>query len=196
MTPGIMLRRGKFLLSTLSSQPQFFEADESTDWVKDILVASAPGSEITQLSAEEWASRSTMKVKLEISKMPGDEDYLLRGRFSAVVPTACARCGELVQVSRAGEFTVYLKLVEKTRGNEDLDSGDADLVYLVNPELDVRGFVSEQLILLEPFAEVPERDYQGNPHICAQSLEIQTGQDKEIEAMSPFSKLAQLKLRD
>jgi len=191
-----MLRSGKFLLTTLNSQPKSFEGTEETDWVKDILLASAPGAELTQLTSEEWANQSQMKVSVEITKMPGDEDYSLRGSFKAVVPTVCARCAELVKVNRDTDFLVYLKLVGKTRGNEDLDSGDADLVYIVNPELDFRSFVSEQLILLEPFAEVPEKDFQGNPHICAQSLENQTGQEPETEAMSPFSKLAQLKLRE
>jgi len=191
-----MLRRGKFLLTTLNSQPQTFEANESVDWVKDVLVAAAPPQEITDLTSEEWATQSKLQVSLEISKLPGDEDYSLRGSFVGAVPTACARCAENVLVTRKSDFLVYLKLVEKTRGNEDLDSGDADLVYLLNPELDVRNFVSEQLILLEPLAEVPEKDYQGNPPICAQSLENQTRQEPQIEAMSPFSKLAQLKLRD
>lgn len=191
-----MLRRGKFLLTQLHSQPQSFEANETTDWVLDILKMAAPEAAITGLEADEWAQQSNLKVELELSKMPGDEDYSIKGHFVAAVPTVCAHCADLVKVERSSQFLIYLKLVEKTRNEEDLDSGDADLIYILNPEIDVRELVAEQLILQEPFAEVPSHDFEGKAHICSQTLEIQTGQDPEIEAMSPFSKLAQLKLND
>jgi uncharacterized metal-binding protein YceD (DUF177 family) len=188
-----MLRRGKIILTTLGPQPEIHEGNESEDWVREVLLAAAPDAELTGLSAEEWAAQSKLKIRVEIAKLAGGEDYSFSGNLEAVVPTVCARCATLLNVTRSSEFHLYIKLVDRFRNAEDLDSGDPDLIYIGNPEFDIREPLTEQLVILEPFAEVPEADYQGNPHICSNSLEIQAGQDVALEASSPFAKLASLK---
>ncbi len=188
-----MLRRGKILLTTLGQGPQVYDLTESEAWVREVLVASAPDSELIGLSADEWAARSTLKLHLEIEKMPGGEDYSVRGDLQADVPTICARCASVLNVARSGEFQLYIKLVEHFRGREAEDSGDPDLIFVDNPELDLRDLVAEQVMVLEPYAEIPEKDSRGSPHICSKISEIEAGQDPAFEASSPFSKLAVLK---
>jgi uncharacterized metal-binding protein YceD (DUF177 family) len=188
-----MLRRGKILLSTLSSTPQSYQLTQEEPWIRDVLMASAPDTEVIGMSAEEWTEKSRLDVEIEISKLPGGEDFSIRGSLKADVPTVCARCASVLNVARSGNFQLYIKLVDKFRGGESDDSGDPDLIFVDHPDLDLRGLVVEQLVILEPFAEVPEKDSSGNPHICSKIPEFEAGQEPVFEASSPFSKLAVLK---
>ena len=189
-----MLRRGKILLTTLAAGPQSYTVSETEAWVRDILVSSAPQPEIIGMTAEEWADRSKLSLQLEIEKLSGGEDFSLKGSLQADVPTICAHCATVLNVARSGEFQLYLKLLDRGgRGNEVEDSGDPDLVFVDHPEVDLRPILAEQLIVLEPFAEFPESDSSGNPHICSKIPEIEAGQGPSFEAVSPFSKLAVLK---
>jgi uncharacterized metal-binding protein YceD (DUF177 family) len=188
-----MLRRGKILLTTLGTGPKSYSFTQEEPFLRDILLESAPPAEIIGLSAEEWADQSKLQIEFEMEKMPGQEDFSLRGSLKADVPTICAHCATVLNVARAGEFQIYLKLVDKMRGNEDEDSGDPDLIFIDHPEVDLRPLLAEQLMVLEPYAEFPEADSSGNPHICSKIPEIDAGQEASFEAVSPFSKLAALK---
>lgn len=188
-----MLRRGKILLTTLPVDPQSYSFTHEEPWIREVLVASAPHKEIIDMTPEEWAAQSKLQVSFEVAKLGAGEDYSFRGTLKADVPTVCSHCGTTLNVTREGEFQLYMKLVNRTKGGEVEDSGDADLVLLDHPDVDLAPLLSEQLIVLEPFAETPEEDSSGNPHICSKIPEIEAGQDPSFEAVSPFSKLAVLK---
>ena len=188
-----MLRRGKIILSTLGTDAQRYTLDQSEPWVREVLVQSAPPKEVVGLNPEQWADASKLAIDIELAKLPGGEDYSFRGTVKADVPTICATCADVMNVAREGEFQLYIKLVDRFRGGESEDSGDADLIFVDHPEVDLRDMVSEQLIVLEPFAETPSEDSSGNTHICSKIPQIQARQDPESEAVSPFSKLAVLK---
>lgn len=187
-----MLRNGKVLLIHIGSEMETHEFKDGTDWLKETLVMSAPNEEIVGLSADDWAKDSKLSVRLEVGKLAGGEDFSIQGSLEAIVPTSCSRCTELVKVSRSADFRVYLKLVTRLEDDE-MDSGDPDLIYIDHPEFDLRTLISEQLIMLEPFAEVPEEDFEGKAHICAEIQGISPGQGEPFGAKSPFSKLASLK---
>jgi len=177
----------------LPVEAQSYSFTQEEPWVREILVASAPQIEIIDMTAEEWAAQSKLNVDFEVAKLGGGEDYSFKGSIKADVPTICSHCGTVLNVKREGEFQLYMKLVNRTKGGEIEDSGDADLVLLDHPDVDLAPLLSEQLIVLEPFAETPEQDSSGNPHICSKIPEIDAGQDPSFEAVSPFSKLASLK---
>jgi uncharacterized metal-binding protein YceD (DUF177 family) len=188
-----MLRRGKILLTTLAPGPQSYTLTQEEPWVRDILIASAPAQEIIDLSPEQWADQSKLTLNLTIEKLAGGEDYSLRGSVQADVPTICSHCATVMNVARSGEFQLYLKLLDRSRGNEIEDSGDPDLIFVDHPEVDLCPILAEQVMVLEPFAEIPEMDSRGNPHICSKIPEIDAGQGPSFEAVSPFAKLAALK---
>lgn len=191
-----MLRRGKILLQNVGTELEQYSIPVGSDWLKDVLLRAAPDQEIYEVSPEEWAEKGQMSAEISIEKIAGSEDFQLAGSLEARVPTYCARCLEEVLVERKGTFHLFLKLVERVREDEK-DSGDPDLLYIDHPEFDLRDVLAEQLMVLEPFAEVPKADFQGKPHVCSLNLplnsEVQGGQDASFEASSPFAKLAQLK---
>ncbi|MEO5668276.1 MAG: hypothetical protein ABIR96_09475 [Bdellovibrionota bacterium] len=188
-----MLRRGKILLTTLPIGAESYTLTQDEPWVREVLALSAPQEEIIGMNSEEWSAKSKIDLNFEVEKLPGGEDYSLRGNLKADVPTICAHCAGVLNVNRVGEFQLYLKLLDRSRGNEIEDSGDPDLIFVDHPEVDLRPILAEQLIVLEPFAEFPEKDSSGSPHICSKIPEIAAGQDTSFEAVSPFSKLAALK---
>ncbi len=187
-----MLRNGKIFLFNVGNEVVHYDLGPETDWFKDVLLLAAPHEEIVGMSAEKWQEASTFEVSLDVSKLAGGEDFSISGNLKAIVPVCCARCTETMKVQRESSFHLYLKLVTKLESDE-VDSGDPDLIFVAHPEFDLRGPLAEQLIMLEPFAEVPEADFQGNTHICDEIHSIPAGQEDGFGAKSAFSKLATLK---
>ena len=95
-------------------------------------------------------------------------------------------------MERNSQFQLFVKLVTEVERDE-VDSGDPDLIFVEHPDFDLAEPFAEQLMILEPYAEIPVADYQGVRHICEEIQEFQAGQEESFKASSPFSKLAQLK---
>ncbi len=187
---------GRVHINEVRDEPWRLSADESDGWVQRLLARSAPSEDLTGLSPEAWAERAHLSVSVELSKMSGT-DYTLQGTLSGKVAAPCSRCADLFETPRASEFRIFLHRDPRARDDEEGPTEDPDYVIFSSDHIELIDLLSEQLIVLEPFAECPARKPDGACTLCHKNPQFEdnddTGQSEAAKASSPFLKLAELK---
>jgi uncharacterized metal-binding protein YceD (DUF177 family) len=197
---------GKINIRELEYKDAHIEASKGMKWVEALLVRSAPPDGLTGYTPEEWAAHvESFQAEMNVSKMGGD--YLVQGSLSAKVPAPCARCGSLFQSPRKSDFKVAIHRLAKGSPKLEDDTGDPDYIFLEGDQIDLSELLAEQLIVLEPVREIPEKtdksatcppecettDFSTSFDKKASETFEKTGQRIENSAFSALSELAQLK---
>jgi uncharacterized metal-binding protein YceD (DUF177 family) len=187
----VITKEGKVAFKVLEKQELELTCDEKDRWVQGVLKDAAPPADISGMSAEEWAAKSTFSATLRGSKMVAQSEYELSGDFQATVPGLCGRCGKELISQRNGHFQIYFQLMEK--GKDEDDSGDPDLIMTTAGEIDLRATLAEQLIIQEPMVEQhPEGECEAIVHI--ESDGPLDGAQDAVVASGPFAGLKGLKI--
>lgn len=189
---------GKIHIRELEKKDVEVNGEKTDKWVQNLLARSAPAEDLTGLNSQTWAKEcSAFETSVKVEKMGGD--YLVRGQFKGLVPAPCCRCGDSFQTKREADFQVVMH--RALRGDKvPEDTGDPDYMILQGDDIDLKEIIAEQLIVLEPVAECPEKDEKtGICRLCnrnpsfgeAAPLNNQksTGQGIENSAFSALSKL-------
>ncbi len=182
---------GKLNLRQLDKQSLEIELLPSDQkWLLRAFQEAAPVEDLVGLSAEEWATKVEFKGQMTLSALK--PDYLIKGSFEAMVPSACSRCLEPFMAEREGEFQIFVKRLE--RGDSKEPSDDPDYWMVESDELDLAAIITEQLVVLEPIAESQHRDDEGEL-TCAEPILATPEFEAELAKLSPFAALAGLKLK-
>jgi uncharacterized metal-binding protein YceD (DUF177 family) len=186
------MNQGKIGVREIGQKKLELDFSENDSWVREALEKSAPHSDITGQSAEQWAQDAKCNGHIQIERL--DPEYNLEGNFEARVKVLCPHCGNPGTVGRADSFRLFIKQVGPRDEFEEGD--DPDYIFLETPWIDLSSILSEQIVSAEPVVEYPDQDPQGNPHKCEGLLnnsELSTGQNEVKAGSSPFAALAKLK---
>jgi uncharacterized metal-binding protein YceD (DUF177 family) len=166
-------------------------ADQTDNWVKNLLKRCAPEQEVVGFDSEQWAAKSSLQLTARVEKV--GSDYLVTGDFNGKVPAGCSRCGDPFMVERKSEFRVFL-----VPGKDpEIDvSDDPDYVFFYTDDIDLIDVFSEQLIVLESVAEHPPMKEDGSCLLCHRNPKFNEENIKDFVGNSAFSKLKDLKLKN
>jgi uncharacterized metal-binding protein YceD (DUF177 family) len=181
---------GKINLKQLEKQSLEIELlPQEQKWLMRAFAEAAPSAELVGLEPEEWAARVTFSGQMSLQALK--PDYMVRGSFTAQVPSACSRCLEPFMAEREGEFQIFIKRLE--RGDERDPSDDPDYWMVDSDELDLAPIITEQLVVLEPIAESPHTGDDGEPTCSDEGLSTAAAEDVPT-TNSPFAALAGFKV--
>jgi len=182
---------GKINLKQLEKQSLEIELlPNEQKWLIRAFAEAAPSVELVGLEPEEWASKVHFSGQMSLQALK--PDYMVRGSFTAQVPSVCSRCLEPFMAEREGEFQIFIKRLE--RGDERDPSDDPDYWMVDSDELDLVTIITEQLVVLEPIAESPHRGEDGEPTCTGEGLATATSAEDVPTTNSPFAALAGFKV--
>lgn len=207
-----MIFNGKVHLREIERAPIELQATESDAWVQTFLQKSAPATEISGMTAVQWAGQAKMDLDIRLEKVAGD--FLLTAHGKGLVPALCSHCAEPFMAER--QFDVCSVIVpvsgsqkRLSKDEEPESSEDPDYILIRSESLDLTDVLSEHLIILEPIAEHPKERRPGDCPLCGDLVEagLESTNTPPVESTmarsslertetvknSPFSTLASLK---